>query len=314
LAAVFAASLLLGRYPGLLAWPARLARDEMARGLVLNVRLPRLLCALMLGASLAGAGSVFQMLFGNPLVEPGFLGVSQGAAFGAALGIVCLGGGAWLVQGAAALFAFLGLGLSLLLARRARFGGWVLRLVLAGIASSALFSSGVGMLKYAADPLRQLPELTFWLLGGLSGATWVQARSITPVVAAALAVMLLMRWRLNVLSLDDVTAFSLGASPGRERAVLLTAAVAATAAVVSVGGIVGWIGLITPHVARRLFGADASRSLPGAMLLGGIAAMACDDVARAALAGELPLGVLTALAGALAFAAMIGARGLEPGR
>jgi iron complex transport system permease protein len=310
----FVFSLLLGRYPGLLLWPGRLAEDEMARRLLLNVRLPRLLCALMLGMSLAAAGTVFQMLFGNPLVEPGFLGVSQGAAFGAGLGIVLLGGSPWVVQAAAAVCAFAGLGLSLLLARRARFGGWVLRLVLAGIAASALFSAGVGMLKYAADPLRQLPELTFWLLGSLSAATWVQARSIAPLVTAGLLVMLLMRWRLNLLALDDVTAFSLGASPGRERALLLVAAVAATATVVSVAGIVGWVGLIVPHIARRLFGADASRSLPGAMLLGGLAAVLCDDVARAALPGEIPLGVLTSLVGALAFVVVARSRGLQAER
>jgi iron complex transport system permease protein len=306
---VSALSLLLGRYPStMLLWPARLAEDEMARRLVLNIRLPRILTAAMLGMSLAGAGTVFQMLFGNPLVEPGFLGVSQGAAFGAGLGIIFFGGSVWLVQGAAAVFAFLGLGCSLLLARRARFGGWVLRLVLSGIAVSALFSAGVGMLKYAADPLRQLPELTFWLLGALSGVTWVQARVIAPVVAVALLVIYRMRWRLNLLSLDDVTAFSLGASPGRERALLLTAAVAATAAVVSVSGIVGWVGLIVPHAARRLFGADASRSLPASMLLGGLAVVACDDAARTALAGEIPLGILTSLIGALAFGVMMRSR------
>lgn len=305
---MFLLSLLVGRYA------FGVFHDEMARRLIGNIRLPRLLVALMLGMSLAGAGTVFQVLFGNPLVEPGFLGVSQGAAFGAALAIVCFGGSALLTQGSATLFAFLGLGFSVLLARRARFGGWVLRLVLSGIAASALFSAGVGALKYAADPLRQLPELTFWLLGSLSSVTWPQARSIAPVVAAALLVMILMRWRVNLLALDDVTAVSLGVSPGRERALLLAAAVAATAAVVSVSGIVGWVGLIVPHVARRLFGADASRSLPGAMLLGGLAAVVCDDVARTALPGEIPLGILTAIIGALAFVAMIRSRGLQAER
>jgi iron complex transport system permease protein len=298
----------------MLLWPGRLASDEMARRLIWNVRLPRLLTALMLGMSLAAAGTVFQMLFGNPLVEPGFLGVSQGAAFGAALGIVCFGGLAVLVQGMAVLCAFLGLGCSCILARRARFGGWVLRLVLSGIAVSALFSAGVGILKYAADPLRQLPDLLFWMLGALSGVTWVQTISITPLVVAALLVLYMMRWRLNLLSLDDVTAFSLGASPGRERALLLAAAVAATAAVVSVSGIVGWIGLIVPHMARRLFGADASRALPAAMLLGGLAAVVCDDMARTVMAGEIPLGILTSLIGALAFAVMMRSRGLQAER
>jgi iron complex transport system permease protein len=283
----------------------------MARRLVLNIRLPRVLVAIMTGMSLAAAGTVFQMLFGNPLVEPGFLGVSQGAAFGAALGIVCFGASAWVTQGAAALFALLGLGLSVLLARRASFGGWVLRFVLAGIAVSAFFSAGVGVLKYVADPLAQLADLTFWLLGGLSAVTWARVVTIAPVVTVSLAVTVALRRRLNLLSLDDVTSFSLGAAPARERALLLAAATAATASVVSVGGIVGWVGLVVPHLARRVFGADAARSLPGAALMGGIAVLAGDDVARTVLAGEIPLGILTSLLGASAFVVLLVSRGLQ---
>ncbi len=315
LAAALVLSLFVGRYPGSpLLFLQQLRSDELAQRLVWNLRLPRLLTACMLGMSLSAAGCVFQMLFGNALVEPGFLGVSQGAAFGAALSIVCLGSTAWIVQGSAALFALLGLALSFLLARRTRLGGWVLRLVLAGIAVSALFSAGVGVLKYVADPLHQLPEITFWLLGALSSITWSQARSIAPVVLAALAVMYRMRWRMNLLSLDDVTAFSLGAAPGRERALLLTAAAAATAAVVSVSGMVGWIGLIVPHLARRLFGADARYALPAAMCMGGLFAVLCDDIARTLLAGEIPLGILTSLFGALFFLAMLATRSIRAER
>jgi iron complex transport system permease protein len=312
---VFALSLFLGRYPGVgLLSPKRLAGDALAQRLVLNLRLPRLMTAVMLGMSLAAAGTVFQMLFGNPLIEPGFLGVSQGAAFGAAFSIIFLSSAAWSVQGTAALFAFLGLGLSYALARRARFGGWVLRLVLAGIAVSALFSAGVGVLKYIADPLRQLPEITFWLLGALSSITWVRAGSIAPVTLISLYVIYRMRWRLNLLSLDDATTFSLGVAPGRERALLLTVAVAATAAVVSVSGIVGWIGLIVPHLARRWFGADARHALPAAMLMGGLFAVVCDDVARTMLAGEIPLGILTSLVGALFFIVMMMTRNIRAER
>jgi iron complex transport system permease protein len=205
----------------------------------------------------------------------------------------------------AIVFAFIGLAFSYLVARRARFGGMVLRLVLAGIAVSALFSSGVGVLKYLADPLRQLPDLTYWLLGALSSITWAHLRAILPLVVIGLVVMYLMRWRLNLLSLDDVTAFSLGAAPGRERAILLTAAVAATSAVISVSGIVGWVGLIVPHFARRLFGVDARYNLPAAMLLGGLFTVLCDDAARTLLAGEVPLGILTSLLGALFFIGLL---------
>ncbi|MEN6299808.1 MAG: iron chelate uptake ABC transporter family permease subunit, partial [Anaerolineaceae bacterium] len=154
LVVVFLVSIFLGRYPkpGFMSL-SRLSEDALARSLVLNLRLPRLLTAALLGMSLSVAGAVFQMIFGNPLVEPGFLGVSQGASFGAAFSIIFLSNTAWMVQTSAAVFALLGLGLSYLLARRVRMGGWVLRLVLAGIAVSALFSSGLGVLKYIADPL-----------------------------------------------------------------------------------------------------------------------------------------------------------------
>jgi len=311
LVGVFVLSLFLGRYPqpGFVSLE-RLAADELAQRLLLNLRLPRLLTAIMLGMSLAAAGTVFQMIFGNPLVEPGFLGVSQGAAFGASLSIVFFGSAAWLVQGSAALFAFLGLGLSFLLAQRGRFGGSVLRLVLAGIAVSALFSAGVGVLKYIADPMTQLQEITFWLLGGLWSITWTQALSIAPVVVISLYIIYRMRWRLNLLSLDEATVFSLGAAPARERALLLVAAVAATAAVVSVSGMVGWVGLIVPHIARRLFGADSRYALPAAMLIGGIFAVLCDDIGRTLLTGEIPIGILTSLIGALFFAVIMMSRNL----
>lgn len=184
-------------------------------------------------------------------MEPGFLGVSQGAAFGATLCIVFMDGSAVLIQGSAAAFALAGLGLSYLLARRIRYGGWVLRLVLSGIAVSALFSAGLGVLKYMADPLRQLPEITFWLLGGLSSITWAKFISILPAVISGLAFLFLFRWRLNVLALNDETAFSMGAAPKRERLLLLTAAVLPTSAVISVAGMVGWVGLIMPHLAGR---------------------------------------------------------------
>lgn len=295
-------SLFFGRYPSrMLLTPERLASDELAQRLVWNLRLPRLLTALLLGMTLAAAGEVFQMLFGNPLVEPGFLGVSQGAAFGAAFSIIFLSNSAWLVQSSAALFAFVGLGGSYLLARRVRFGGWVLRLVLAGIAVSALFSAGLGVLKYIADPLSQLPEITFWLLGGLYSITWKQLTSIIPVTLLGLYVMYRMRWRLNLLSLEDETAFSMGLAPGRERALLLVGATAATAAVISVCGMVGWVGLIIPHIARRQFGADARLALPASMLMGGIFTILCDDLARTLLAGEIPLGIFTSLLGASIF-------------
>lgn len=293
---------LTGRYPtpGLVS-PFQIAGDELAIRLFFNLRLPRLLASMALGMSLSAAGLVFQTLFSNPLIEPGFLGVSQGAAFGAALCIVFLGGNAIAVHGVAALFALAGLVLSYILARRIRYGGWVLRLVLSGITISALFSAALGLLKYLADPLSQLPEITFWLLGSLSSVTWPKFLVIMPVAGTSLLVLFLFRWRINVLSLDDETAFSLGTAPQRERLLLLAVAVLSTAAVVSVAGMVGWVGLIVPHLARRLFGADSQLSLPGAILIGGIFSIFCDTLARTLLPGEIPLGILTSLLGAAIF-------------
>lgn len=298
----FGLSVFVGRYPAPGVIPLeRLATDELARRLVFHLRLPRLLTALLLGMTLGAAGMVFQLIFSNPLVEPGFLGVSQGAAFGAAFSIVFLGGTALFTQVSAALFALLGLALSYTLARRLRYGGWMLRLILAGIAVSALFSAGLGLLKYLADPLTQLPEITFWLLGGLSGLTWGKLLSTLPAVLLGLTVMYLYRWRLNVLSLDERIAFSLGVTAGRERALLILAAVLPTAALISVTGMIGWVGLIVPHIARRLFRADTRFSLPASMLLGGVFTLLCDDLARTLLPGEIPLGILTSLFGAAIF-------------
>ena len=312
LAVVLLLSLFVGRYPqpGMMSLDT-LLQDRLARQLLLNLRLPRVLTACLLGMTLAGCGSVLQMIFRNPLVEPGFLGVSQGAAFGAALSIVYLGASPLLMEAIAAMCACLGLALSYLLARRMRFGGWILRLVLSGIAVSALFSSGVGVLKYMADPLTQLPDIVFWTMGGLWGVSWSDLLYLLLPVLIGLVVVYLMRWRLNLLSLDDDTGFSLGAAPGRERTVVLVAAVTATAAVVSVAGIVGWIGLLVPHAARRLTGADAQRALPASLLMGGIFALACDDVARTIMAGEIPLGIVASFFGALLFIAMMLSRNIR---
>ncbi|NLF00797.1 MAG: iron ABC transporter permease [Anaerolineales bacterium] len=300
------ASLLFGRYPGpYFTSLTELRADELARSVVLNLRLPRVLSAVLLGMALAAAGATFQMIFRNPLVDSGFLGVSQGAAFGASLAIVFLGGGAATVQGCAALFASLGLAGSYFLAHRLRLGDWVLRLVMAGIGVSALYASGTGIIKYLADPLKQLPDITFWLLGGLWAITWPDVVQMAPAVAVGLAVLVLMRWRLNLLSMRDETVYSLGVVPGRERMVMLVAAVAVTATVVSKAGQIGWVGLIVPHIARRLVGSDAQRALPGSLLLGGIFVLACDNVARTLLSGEIPLGILTSMVGAVFFFSML---------
>ncbi len=315
LAAVFllgVASLFIGRYPSPPWMPPRaLFTDRLALDLALTLRLPRVLAALLVGAVLGASGLAMQMLFRNPLVEPGFLGVSQGAAFGAALAILYFASNPFAVQASAAVFGLAALGLTYLFARRLRYGGWVLRMVLAGIAVSALFSAGVGLLKYLADPLTQLPEIVFWLLGGLWATRWSALLAILPATLLGLSVLFLARWRLNVLVLEDDAAFALGARPGRERALFLVVSVVAVAAAVSLSGIVAWVGLMIPHLARRFYGVDGRSSLPASLLLGGAFTLLCDDLSRTITVGEIPLGIITALLGSLAFVVLLASEGRE---
>lgn len=301
-----ALSLFIGRFPEPgFTWPWRLLDEEIGRRLFLTLRLPRVLAAFLVGGALAGGGHVMQHLFGNPLVEPGLVGVSQGAAFGAALTLLVAGAVPGAVQAVSALFGFLGLLLAYALARRARFGGWILRLILAGIVVSALFSAGVGMLKFAADPYEELPEITFWLLGGLSGATWSRLSLVALFAVPALLLLYLLRWRVNVLSLGDEVSFTLGISPARARALMLLAATVATSVSVSIAGIIAWVGLVMPHVARRLFPVDARYGFPAAVLLGGSFLVICDDLARSLLTGEIPLGVVTSFLGSILFGTLL---------
>ena len=309
---VLGISIFIGRYPKPLFMPLSvLLNDELGQNLVFNLRLPRLITSALLGMSLAAAGGVMQMLFRNPLVEPGFLGVTQGAGFGAAISILFLSTSPLVVELSATAFAILGLALSYFIARRIRFGGWVLRLILSGIAVSAIFSAGLGILKYLADPTSQLPEIVFWLLGGLWSVTWNDLIYILPVVVVGLLIIYLMRWRLNLLSLSDETAFSLGVAVGRERSLLLAASVAVTAVVVSVAGIVGWIGLIIPHISRRIAGANSAAFIPVSMSLGAVFGILCDDLARTLTMGEIPLGIITSLIGAAAFIIMMTSRSMR---
>ena len=299
----------LGRYPQAGFVPVgHLADDVLLRTILIEVRLPRVLLALLAGGVLAGAGFVFQMVFANPLVEPGFLGVSQGAALGAAAVIVAYSWAPAGVQAAAAGGAMLGLGATCALARRFRFGGWILRLVLAGMAVSAVAGAGLAFVKLVAEPTRDLQDITFWMMGGLWNASFPALASVVPAALGSLAVLWAMRWRLNVLSLNDRTAHSVGLSPRRDKTVLLVAAAVGTASVVSVCGLVGWVGLPVPHLARALYGADARRALPASILLGAALVLACDTVARTVLPGEIPLGLLTSLFGAVGFAVMVSRR------
>ncbi len=309
LCAAFALYLLVGRYPrpGLTP-PLRFFTDETARRLLVNVRLPRALGATLLGAVLGGAGAAFQSVFGNPLVEPGFLGVSQGAAFGAALALVLGAANPNIVALSAFFFALLALRASLALSKAFRFGGQVLRLVLSGIVVSAFASALLAFVKYAADPLSQLPDITFWTMGGLVAMGWGRLLGAAPVALLSLGGLWLLRWRATVLSLDDEASRALGARPELERGLVIIVATAGVAAMTAVSGIVSWVGLVVPQAARTLVGADARASIPASMAMGAGFVLLCDGCARSLLPGELPLGVPTALFGALSFALLLASR------
>lgn len=300
--AAIALAFCMGRYPNpFFTSPKEFLNDPMTRQILLQFRLPRILFAFLLGTVLASSGLVFQMLFRNPLVDSGFLGVSSGAAFGASLAIVFFNGTYTAIQTLATLFAMTGLAASYFLSIRFKLDDWVLKLVLAGIAVSALYTSGTGILKYMADPLKQLPDITFWLLGGIWTVTWKDLLHILPVAIPSLAVVFLLRWRLNLLSMHDETVFSLMNFAGLERLVLLTVAVASTAVMTAKAGQIGWVGLIIPHLVRSMLGSDSQRVVPGSILAGGLFVLMCDTAARTISTGEIPLGILTSSIGASLF-------------
>ena len=274
--------------------------DPTAQTVVLQVRLPRVLGALVVGAGLAAAGATYQGLFRNPLVSPDILGVSAGASLGAVLGIV-LSLPAAAIQGLAfaggltAVGTVYGIGHAV---RRRGAGDPVLTLVLAGVAIGALLGAGISMLKVLADPYNQLPAITFWLLGSLASATPGDVAAILPAILLGLAPLVLLRWRVNLMSLGDEEARALGVETRVVRPVLVAGATLVTAAAVSVTGVIGWVGLIVPHVARLLVGPDFRRLLPASLLLGAGYLAAVDLAARTLAPVEVPLGILTALVGA----------------
>ncbi len=308
---VMALSIFIGRYPKPLLLPfSSLLLDPLAQKLVLLIRLPRIIFAMLLGMALSTAGLIMQKLFRNPLVEPGFLGVSQGAAFGAAVGIIALGQNIIFMEISSAIFAIAGLMLTIFLSNRFKINDPVLKLVFAGIAVSALFSAGVGLLKYLADPIQQLPQIVFWLLGSLSSIQWKDVLIVLPILIPVIALAYFFRWRINVLATEDQVARSLGAHVEIERLLFLILAVLMVAVVTAIAGIISWVGLVIPQIGRRLFADDAAKALPFSMIAGAIFMLVCDDLARILLAGEIPLGIISSLLGALVFMIIFG---LNPG-
>lgn len=302
--AVLATSLMTGAFPltpsqiwTLIASPTSLHHSPQLAVVFWQIRLPRILAALLIGAGLSGAGAVYQGMFRNPLVSPDILGVSAGAGVGACLAIL-LELPMIAVQAMAFSGGLLIVTLVNLTARFARTHDAVLALVLTGIAWGTLSGAAISLIKTLADPYTQLPSITFWLLGGLSSVMPADLAGAGVGIVVGLLPLLLLRWRLNLLSLPDDEAQMLGINVRRLRAFAILCATLVTASAVSMAGIIGWIGLVVPHVSRLLVGSSYQRLLPATLFFGGLFLLCTDTLARAFSQAELPLGIITAFIGA----------------
>lgn len=268
----------------------------MLHTLLWQVRLPRVLAAVLLGASLASAGALYQGVLRNPLVSPDILGVSAGAGLGAVLAMLW-GWPLAMLQLSAFAGGLLAVLLVYLVSSRVAQRDPLLVLVLAGIAVTTVLGAGVSLVKVLADPHDQLPAITWWLLGSLNGVSLADLQWALPVILLALLPLWLLRWRINLLGLPDEEAASLGLNVQRLRWMLIALATLLTAAVVAFSGMIGWVGLVIPHLARFWVGPDFSRLLPVSLLMGACFVVLVDTLARTLAPGEIPLGVLTALLG-----------------
>jgi iron complex transport system permease protein len=285
------------------------AQDQAAR-VAIGLRLPRLIVALAAGAALAGAGAALQTMFRNPLVAPDLLGVSSGAAVGAA-GALLFGLGAIGAQVSAFGGGVAAAGIALACARMAQGHEPRLALVLCGIVTGALMSAALSAMLFLADPYSQLPAITFWLLGSFGRATLGEAEVAAILALCGLIALLWLGFRLDVLSLGDDQARSLGLMLRPLRLLVIGAATLATSAMVAVAGIVGWIGLIAPHVARLIVGERVGALLPAAIAIGALFGVLLDTAATSFGPAELPVGLLAAAIGAPVFLALFVLRGAE---
>lgn len=269
-----------------------------------DIRGPRILAALMVGAALAAAGAAYQNLFRNPLVSPDILGVSSGAALGAVLGIF-LSLPILVTQGFAFMGGLLAVALIFLIGKKIRGHDPILALVLIGVVVGSLLGSGLALIKYLADPTNQLPAITYWLLGSFSSVTRQDAGWAALILVISLSPLYLLRWRINLLALPDDEARALGLNVARTRLIVIIAATLMTATTVAVCGIIGWVGLLVPHAVRLVVGAEFSRLLPIAMMVGATFMLVVDTLGRTVAPIEIPPGVLTAVIGAPIFIALL---------
>jgi iron complex transport system permease protein len=296
-------SLGIGRYPvsppAILSWLfTGASADANLPVVLLNIRLPRLIAAIAAGGALSLAGAAYQGLFRNPMVSPDILGVSSGSGFGAALGIlfslpvaavqaISFAGGITAVLAAVLVSRVIG-----------RSSDSVLVLVLSGIVISSLFGALLSLLKYIADPLDKLPAITYWLMGSFADIRTGELGTAVAMVLAGAIPLLLVSWRLNVLSFGEEEARSLGLHTERMRVAVILCATLVTASMISVCGIIGWVGLVVPHISRFLAGANHRRLMPVSFLVGAALMVAVDTVARSAASVEIPVGIITAVLGA----------------
>ena len=273
-------------------WP------DTVETVLFNVRLPRIIVALIVGSALATAGSSYQGLFKNPMVSPDILGASAGAGFGAAVGIL-LSFSSVAIQISAFAFGIFAVGLSYFLSSIiGRKNNAILILVLTGMVVQSMFSAFISITKYVADPESKLPAITFWLMGGLNTATWTDVVVLLIPLIVATGPLFLVRYKINVLSFGEEEAQAMGVDTKRIRLIIIVCATLLTTASVSVSGMIGWVGLIIPHVARMIVGPNYKVLLPTSFLIGGIYLLLIDDLARSLFVTEIPLGILTALIGA----------------
>lgn len=301
---LFFASFLMGRYPvspvdvvKTILSPIfpQLSVSSTVNTIVWQIRLPRILAALLVGASLSMAGTAFQGIFKNPLVSSDLLGVSNGAGFGAALAILLSGSGA-VIQVFAFIFGIISVSITYLISKAYKAGG-ILILVLSGVAISAFFNSLISGIKFIADPEDKLPEIVYWLMGSLASVTMNEIIMIIIPLFIGFIVLYLLRWQMNILAMGDEEAQSLGLNPSRIRLIIIAACTLLTSAAVSISGIIGWIGMIIPHMARMIVGPDNKVLLPASLSLGASFLLLIDNISRVVISIEIPIGILTAVIG-----------------
>lgn len=275
------------------------AANPALSNIIYTIRMPRVIGALLIGGGLATAGCAFQSIFYNPLVSPDILGISYGAAVGAATAIL-IGGGIWLTQLLAFVGGLVAVSLTLLIAHLLRQRGTLI-LVLAGIVVSGFMQALIGLLKYVADPDSQLQSIVYWQLGSLAKVDFSNIMAVLPMLVAGAGLLMFLRWHLTILSLGDLIASTQGINIRCERLLLIFAGTILTAGTVCLSGNIGWVGLVIPHMARALIGDDDRLALPLSAIFGAIFLLFVDTLARSLSAGEIPLSILTGFIGAPLF-------------